>query len=104
MNLNNNPTAAQLSKIISICDDNAGHHILWVSKAGDVQITQINDISPIGFQENTPSMAMRYETFQTGNDYVGDSASKDAEHVQRLLNDLISEWPLYKGNEVRYIG
>jgi len=104
MNLNNNPTTAQLSKIISVCDDKAGHHILWVSKEGDVNITQINNISPIGFEKNTPSMAMRYETFQIGNDYVGNAASNDAGHMQRLLNDLINEWPLYNGKQIRYIG
>lgn len=104
MNLNNNPTTAQLSQILSICNDNAGHHILWVSKAGDVSVTQINGISPIGFEKNTPSMAMRYETFQIGNDYVGKSASNDNTHTQKLLNDLIKEWPLYNGMQVRYIG
>lgn len=104
MNLNNNPTATQLSQILSVCNDKAGHHILWVSKAGDVSVTQINGISPIGFEKNTPSMAMRYETFQIGNDYVGKEASNDNSHIQKLLNDLIREWPLYNGMQVRYIG
>ncbi|VUF53794.1 hypothetical protein HYP22_gp41 [Escherichia phage ESSI2_ev015] len=104
MNLNNNPTVSQLSQLISVCDDNAGHHILWVSKSGDVAVTQINDLSPIGFEENTPSMAMRYETFQRGNDYVGKNAAEDATHMERLLRDLLNEWPLYNGNRVRYIG
>lgn len=104
MNLNNNPTVQQLSKLLSVCDDQAGHHILWVSNTGDVSVTQINDIGPIGFEENTPSMAMRYETFQRGNDYVGEEAAKDEKHVARLLRDLITEWPLYTGNSIRYIG
>lgn len=103
MNLNNNPTAQQLSQLLSVCNDEAGHHILWVSKSGDVSVTQINDISPIGFQESTPSMAMRYETFQQGNSYVGPDAANDMGHVNRLLKDLINEWPLYSGKSVRYI-
>ena len=104
MNLNNNPTANELSELIAACDDNAGHHILWVSKSGDVAITLLEDIGPIGFQQNTPSMAMRYETFQRGNDYVGVDASKANNHVSRLLNDLVDEWGKYSGQDVRYIG
>ncbi|UNX69477.1 hypothetical protein [Klebsiella aerogenes] len=104
MNLNNNPTAQQLSQLISICDDAAGNHILWVSKTGDVTVTQINNIGPIGFEQNTPSMAMRYETFQRGNNYVGQDAASDMNYVNRLLKDLINEWPLYTGKTVRYIG
>ncbi|EAM8994566.1 hypothetical protein E1L19_08660 [Salmonella enterica subsp. enterica] len=104
MNLNNNPTAQQLSQLLSVCNDDAGHHILWVSKTGDVSVTLINDIGPIGFEQNTPSMAMRYETFQRGNKYVGQEAANDESYVNRLLKDLINEWPLYSGKSVRYIG
>lgn len=103
MNLNNNPTAQQLSQLLYPCDDSAGSHILWVSKTGDVTVSQINDITPIQFQEDTPTMAMRYETFQQGNDYVGQAAASDMTHVNRLLTDLINEWQLYSGNSVRYI-
>lgn len=104
MNLNTNPTEKELSALIAVCDDNAGNHILWVSQSGDVAITLLNNIGPIGFQENTPSMAMRYETFQQGNDYVGLAASEDQSHVSRLLKDLSSEWSKYSGQGVRYIG
>lgn len=103
MNLNANPTEQELSKLIAACDDKAGHHILWVSKSGDVVITQLNNESPIGFQNNTPSMAMRYETFQQGNDYVGKNAAKSQSHVSMLLRDLITEWKTYTGPDVRYI-
>lgn len=43
MNLNNNPTANELSELIAACDDNAGHHVLWVSKSGDVAITLLEN-------------------------------------------------------------
>ena len=104
MNLNNTPTTQQLSQLLSVCNDNAGHHILWVSKNGDVTVTQLIDIGPIGFEEETPSMAMRYETFQQGNSYVGQDAANDMEYVEKLLKDLLIEWPLYNGKSVRYIG
>ncbi len=104
MNLNNNPTVQQLSQLLAVCNDDAGHHILWVSKTGDVSVTQINDIGPIGFEQNTSSMAMRYETFQRGNNYVGQEAANDNDYVNKVLKDLMNEWPLYSGKSVRYIG
>ncbi|MEN4168721.1 hypothetical protein [Serratia marcescens] len=104
MNLNNNPTANELSELIAACDDNAGHHVLWVSKSGDVAITLLENNGPIVFEQNTPSMAMRYETFQQGNDYVGIEASQAQDHVSRLLKDLVDEWSKYSGQGVRYIG
>ncbi|MBW5824045.1 hypothetical protein H0I68_03065 [Yersinia kristensenii] len=104
MNLNNNPTTQEFSTLIAACNDTAGHHILWVSKTGDVAITQLVDENPIGFEKNTPSMAMRYETFQQGNDYVGKNAAQDHGYVSRLLNTLLSEWKQYPKQGVRYIG
>ncbi|CNK96636.1 MULTISPECIES: hypothetical protein [Yersinia] len=103
MNLNNNPTEQELSGLIAVCDDKAGNHILWVSKAGDVEIALLINQGPIAFEESTPSMAMRYETFQQGNDYVGKDAAGDTTHVSRLFNDLINEWGKYSGKGVTYI-
>lgn len=104
MNLNNNPTTKQLASLVAQCNDNSNSHILWASKSGDVIISPLDDsLSPIGFQEATPSMAMRYETFQMGNDYVGVNASKDIEHINRLFNDLVINWKKYTGNGVIYI-
>jgi|SRR5471032_2660748 len=103
MNLNANPTVKELSEIISKCDDNLGHHILWVSKSGDVQIERLNGLSPIGFEQATPSMAVRYETFQQGNDYVGEQAAESVSYVSKLLNDLTTAWKNYSGQNVIYI-
>lgn len=103
MNLNNNPTAQQLSALMARCDDNAGHHVLWVSKSGDVEISLLNDQGPIGFEEETSSMAIRYETFQRGNSYVGIDAANDANHVNSVLKHLTTEWEKYSGKGVRYI-
>ncbi|WP_265576073.1 hypothetical protein [Proteus sp. CD3] len=49
-------------------------------------------------------MAIRYETFQQGNNYVGLSASKDINYISQTLNDLIHEWEQYSGHGVVYIG
>lgn len=104
MNLSNKPTHQELSDILAACDDNAGHHVLWVSKSGDVQIETLINQSPIGFEESTPSLAMRYETFDRGNDYVGEAASKDEAHVTKLYDELVNNWLKYDGNSLIYIG
>lgn len=104
MNLNNNPTTQQLSKLMALCDDTAGHHVLWVSKSGDVNITLLSDLSPIGFEESTPSMALRYETFNMGNSYVGQDAAIDPIYLTRILDDLTTAWNNYSGHGVHYIG
>lgn len=104
MNLNNNPTVQDLSNIMASCNDNSGHHVLWVSKSGDVYITLMTNYSPVGVEEATPSMAMRYETFDQGNDYVGQNAANDTNHVTRVLKDLQDAWSNYSGQGVTYIG
>lgn len=104
MNLTNNPTIQQLSKLLAPFDDTAGHHVLWVSKSGDVNITLLNGLSPIGFEQSTPSMALRYETFNAGNGYVGQGAAGDLNYLHRILNDLIEGWNNYSGHDVDYIG
>lgn len=104
MNLNNNPTTQDLSKLLNSCNDSAGHHILWVSQSGDVSITLLSNLSPIAFEQSEPSMAMRHETFNQGNDYVGPQAANDINYVSGLLDSLIGEWSKYSGQGVRYIG
>lgn len=104
MNLTTNPTIQQLSALLSPCDDTAGHHVLWVSKSGDVNITLLSNLSPIGFEQSTPSMALRYETFNAGNGYVGQDAAADLNYLHRILNDLVERWNNYSGHGVDYIG
>ena len=84
MNLNNNPTMDALKAVFSACDDNAWHHVLWVKKDGEVQLSLVPDhLSSVGFEQETPQMQMRCETFVQGNKYVGESAAADQEFMQR---------------------
>jgi hypothetical protein len=98
VNLDNNPTKEQLRALLSACDDRAGHHVLWVTKTGDVRLSPIpKDHTPVGFQEDHPEMQLRLETFQTENDYVGPNAAKDAAWVSDLFETLCDEWAKAKG-------
>ena len=46
----------------------------------------------MGFEINTPTMKMRYETFGQGNDYVGPAAAADDPLMDRLFQSLPKEW------------
>ncbi len=93
MNLNNNPQASELSSLLGSCDDSAASHCLWVDKNGEVFVTPIpSNLTPIGFEKSQPSMFMRYETCQRGNDCVGPKAASDNNYVQRMFNSLVKEW------------
>ena len=105
MNLNNNPTGGELRKLISTCDDSAGHHVLWVKKSGEVDLSRISqDQTPLGFQQAHPEMQMRFETFLAGNGYVGPEAAADADWVSELFDRLLQQWRQANGKpEVAYI-
>jgi hypothetical protein len=63
MNMNHNPTRAELKRLFAGADDDAGHHVLWVDRAGEVHISVVPDhLTPIGFASATPTMKMRHET------------------------------------------
>lgn len=52
MNLNKNPTVRQLKDLFRVADDEAGHHILWVNKEGDVRVTLLpGDVTPFWLGE-----------------------------------------------------
>jgi hypothetical protein len=107
MNLDDNPTIEQLRELVRQRDDSAGHHILWVKKTGEVEISCIpRDKTPDWFEKkNHPEMQLRLETFQAGNEYVGPDAAADDAWIAELFQRLGSEWQQAKGKpEVAYIG
>jgi hypothetical protein len=95
MNLENKPSLIQFKELVASCDDNAGHHVLWASISGGVEfgvLTPELDLSPIGFENSTPSMKLRFETYSRGNGYVGFEAAKDSEYIERLYKALLAKW------------
>jgi hypothetical protein len=105
MNLDRNPTIEQLRELVRQCDDSAGHHVLWVKKTGDVEISRIpGDQTPVGFEKAHPEMQLRLETFQAGNEYVGPEAASDDDWISELFESLRKEWQKAKGKPgVAYI-
>lgn len=74
--------------------DAAGHHMLWVSKKGDLWLETIPDsMSPAQYEKSrSQDMQFRFETFQAGNGYVGEEASKDRGLVRRLHTAVTTHW------------
>lgn len=98
MNLNNDPTLEQLAELVRQCDDFAGHHILWVRKNGDVELTQVPlDQSALEFDGSHSDVQIRFEPFQAGNEYVGPDAADDAEWMSELFESLKTRWEQAKG-------
>ena len=106
MNLNTNPKIEELRELVKRCDDAAGHHLLWVSRDGDVEVSRIPKTAPPnGLINGHPNMQMCFETFQAGNEYVGPDAADDTEWIAELFDNLVNEWPKAKGKpNVAHIG
>ena len=93
MNLNSNPTRNELTILLSTCDDNEAHYMLWVNHQGEVNISPVpNELTPVGFEQSLPDIKMRYETFELGNEITGSNAANDENWVSELFSSLISEW------------
>jgi hypothetical protein len=115
MNLDNHPTPEQLRQLLAECDDYAGHHLLWVSRNGDVHISTIqhpyvdvdsirNEPTVVRFEQEHPEMQFRCETFLRGKEYVGPEAAADDEWIPYFFDLLLSEWRKTKGSpEVAYL-
>ena len=94
MNMNSNPTMDDLRALFSSRNDDECHHILWVRNDGEVLLSGVpEELTPVGFEQNTPEMEMRYETFVQGNQYVGKGAAQDDAFMERIYKSLVKEWP-----------
>lgn len=100
MNMKSGISIEKAKEIFMACDDNAGHHILWIDKNGEVHLDRVpEELSPIGFQESKISMQCRFETYTCGCGYVGPEAAKDDKYMENICNSLEAAWTKYKGQE-----
>jgi hypothetical protein len=98
MNLDAHPTKDQLRELIGPCDDRAGHHVMWVTRAGEVKLSRISrDASLVAFDQDHPEMQLRCEPFRAGNEYVGPEAAQDERWVAELFERLLRGWRQAKG-------
>lgn len=100
MNMNEGGTGEELKALLIRAKDDEGHHVIWISRDGEVNVTRLpDDINPAGFEDRFPSCLIRYETAIQGNGYVGSKAAEDPKYVQRLLTAFHRDWGLYEGAE-----
>ena len=93
MNLNDNPSLDELKEMFASCNDDAGHHVLWIDKFGEVNLSVIpKDLTPAAFQKETTQMQIRYEAFIQGSKYVGISASKDQGFMEKIYDNIRKNW------------
>ena len=105
MNMNHSPTVVELTQLFAAADDEAGHHCLWIDASGEVHLSVIpEELTPVGFEEQTPSMQVRFETYGAGLGYVGPSAADDSTFICDTFRSLIEAWtpPFYPGR-IKYV-
>jgi hypothetical protein len=105
MNMNHSPTLDQLRQLFAEADDEAGHHSLWIDKSGTVHLSQIpEELTPVGFEDATPSMQVRFESFTAGGGYVGPKAAADDKYMRETLADLVKAWsPPFEPGKIKYV-
>jgi hypothetical protein len=84
-------TVDDLRKLLRGANDEAGHHVLWVTFSGEVQLTRIphNNIQTIDAESE---LAFRFPSFPVRTGQVGLQASEDEEWVSWLHRALRASW------------
>lgn len=87
--MNESPHLNELQSLFARCDHHKGHHVLWVSRNGEVTISEVD-----GAIASPPmtNVRLRYEMFSQGTDNVGPTAARDMDHMTRLFSSLEKEW------------
>lgn len=100
--MNKNPTKSELCDLLRKCDDDAAHHIMWVSYSSDVHITSLpKHLSAAEWaQQNEDNIKWRNEMWVCGNKYVGSEAGDDDKWIEMLFNHLKKQWEL---NTIGYV-
>lgn len=93
MNLTQDPTKDQLRQLLSQCNDDAGHHIVWASDSGEVGVSLLPEgLSPIGFDGEHPDLKFRFGALRQGGGNVGPLAAADEGWVTEIFDGLVRNW------------
>lgn len=105
MNMNHSPTVDELTRLFAAADDKAGHHCLWIDRSGEVHLSVIpEELTPVGFEDQTPSMQVRFETYGSGLGYVGPVASEDCAFIGDTFGRLVQAWtPPFPPGTIKYV-
>lgn len=93
MNLKRRPTVQQLRALLASVDDDAGVHVMWVGRNGEVHLTTLREGYPPELWAEQMSDRIRFHlVFQRSSGFVGSSASSDWEWLRDLLEFLRQQW------------
>ncbi len=81
------PTKQDLVQVIRSGSDNY-HNSLVITASGKFQLIN-RDETDVFYN---PQVAVRHETFDAGNDYIGISASEDASFIDSTYRAMLSGW------------
>lgn len=103
--MNTAPTVDQLRMLFAEANDGAGHHSLWIDKAGEVHLSLIpQELSPVGFEAETPTMQVRFSTLSAGGSYVGPGAAADDKYMADTFGRLVVGWtPPFKAGQIKFV-
>jgi hypothetical protein len=103
--MNTFPTVDQLKILFAKADDSAGNHSLWIDKAGEVHLSLIpQELSPVGFEAETPSMQVRFGTLNAGGSNLGPGAAADDKYMANTFGILVASWtPPFKVGKVKFV-
>lgn len=80
-------TLNEVRQAIAAGDDST-HNCLNVTIDGHVHLTDASR----GHPKDDPIVAAAYPRFNAGNDYVGNKAARDADHIAECFNHLLQLW------------
>jgi len=93
MNLNQNPTKDELRQLLAGANDDAHHHVLWVSTNGQVNLTALDgSVEAAQFSTTQPSFLLQLDDYLQGHGCVGLEAANDAGHVDGVFEELLLRW------------
>jgi hypothetical protein len=93
MNLNNNPSAEQLSELLRLSNDAEGIHILWVDTSGEVLIHILGDEPVTKWSAKMKKkIQLLYAVFGKNDGFVGETAANDLIYVATLFEKLLKDW------------
>ena len=82
------PSKEQLIRIIKEGDDTK-HNLLILNAYGKFEL---KDFDSEDRMISDPLEILCYEVFNAGNDYVGEAASKDNDHIDKLYKYFMNGW------------
>lgn len=92
-NLANEPVVDDLRTLLSAQDDNAGHHVLWVTREGDVRIQCLSrGYTPAMWGNDHEGEYVFTMSYRAGGGDMGPQAAEDDAYVLRLFADLMRRW------------